>query len=207
MSTERQVRTRMPGLTRRALNLIATAAACWVVGGVLAAAATGSARAVRQCASAQLRLGFYAAGGTYEGLLDVEYGFQNVGAAKCSLRGFPRIVLMTKHGHAIQSETVTPDASLGPVVRKAIRPGRWAYFTVEVAFCYSHVFAFYGLRAFPPGNARGFQSRFSANNKIVSSIVGYGSGYRSGYLSSVCDGGVQVTPMGVVYGPPFYPGS
>jgi hypothetical protein len=126
--------------------------------GLLAASSPVATASVRNCSAAQLRLKFVDAQGA-TGRNYIDYAFEDVGVAKCSLRGYPSAVLLNKHGHMLP----TPHAMVGQWPLSMVRTvvlgsGQPAFFTftwVAAAFCPS-TFTFYGLRVTPPPDATAF---------------------------------------------------
>lgn len=121
---------------------------------------TGSNSAVPRCSTAQLRLKFVdmqaAAGRQY-----IDYAFKNAGARKCSLRGYPTVVLLDKQGHVIHfAHAKVGHFPASPIRTVVIGSGKRAFFSfvrADGAFCPGSAFTFYGLRVSPPNNAIGFR--------------------------------------------------
>lgn len=91
----------------------------------------------------------------------VDYAFENVSKTACRLRGYPRIVLLNKSGHAIHHSwaKVTHDP-VSPIRTVVIKPGKRGYFTftwVTGTACPGHFFTFYALRAYPPHDFKNFE--------------------------------------------------
>jgi hypothetical protein len=115
---------------------------------------------VPHCSTSQLRLRFVdtqaALGHRY-----IDYAFENAGARKCSLAGYPTVVLLDKLGHVIRSaHAKVGHFSVSPIRTVVIGSGKRAFFSVrwgDGAFCPGSAFTFYGLRVSPPNNAIGFR--------------------------------------------------
>jgi hypothetical protein len=92
----------------------------------------------------------------------IDYAFKNGGARKCSLRGYPTVVLLDKQGHVIHSAQAKVDHfPVSPIRTVVIGSGKRAFFTFvwgDGAFCPGRAFTFYGLRVSPPNDAIGFRS-------------------------------------------------
>jgi hypothetical protein len=135
------------------------AAAVVAATGALAAPALGATTAAPQCSTVQLRLKFVdmqaATGRRY-----IDYAFDNAGKVKCSLRGYPAGMLLTRSGQAIHPGPATvapwPLSQLRTVL---IGPGQSAFFTftwVAGELCPGHAFTFSELQVAPPHDATGF---------------------------------------------------
>jgi hypothetical protein len=150
----------MRGASRSRVLPAATIAVFVLAAWFLAGPAAGSSSAVPQCSTAQLRLKFVdtqaATGHRY-----IDYAFKNAGARKCSLRGYPTVVLLDKQGHVIHSaHAKVGHVSLSPIRTVVIGSGKRAFFSFtwgDGAFCPGSAFTFYGLRVSPPNNAIGFR--------------------------------------------------
>lgn len=139
--------------------------------GWLAASALAARTTVSNCSTAQLRLTFVdmqaAAGHRY-----IDYAFSNVGAATCSLRGYPTAWVLNKHRQTLAS----PQAKVGQWPLSMVRTvvlgtGQRAFFTftwVAGSLC-PHAFTFYGLRVTPPPDAAGFQRQLGNRSACASS--------------------------------------
>ena len=143
----------------RKLAPIVIGAAMVLAVGALALPALGAARTASSCSTARLSLQFLgqqaATGHRFN-----QYAFKNVGNATCSLRGYPRAVLLDKHGNVLRSARATVARwSIVKVRTVVVGPGKRGFFTFAWAagpFCPGHAFTFYKLRVTPPGNATGF---------------------------------------------------
>lgn len=147
----------------RSTKLLLMCGALVVAPGVLAAPAFGSGSPVPHCPTSHLRLKFVQLQGA-TGHRYIDYAFKNVGAMQCSLRGYPRVVLVNRHGRAIRAQRAKVGRwPLSPARTVVIDPGKRAFFTVmwvDGGFCPGNTFAFYGLRVFPPRNLAGFRRHF-----------------------------------------------
>jgi hypothetical protein len=106
---------------------------------------------------------------------DVDYAFKNVGAGNCSLRGYPRALLLRKSGRRLRGSRarVTHDP-ISPVRTVVIKPGKRAFFTftwVDGGFCPGNDFTFYAVRVFPPHDLRGFVRHFGKTPACGSSAM------------------------------------
>lgn len=149
----------MRSIPRTRFLLLSAAMAAVAAAGARAAPALGANSAVPQCRTAQLRLKFVdMQAGTSHRYID--YALENVGATRCSLRGYPGAALVDNHGHPIRSANAKVSRwALTPTRTLVINPKRRLFFTftwVVSAPCVGHSFTFYGLRVVPPQNASGF---------------------------------------------------
>ena len=150
----------MRGASRGRVLPAATIAVFVLAAWCLAGPAAGSSSAVPQCSTAQLRIKFVdaqaAAGRRY-----IDYAFKNAGGGKCSLRGYPTVVLLDQQGHVIRSaHAKVGHFPVSPIRTVVIGSGQRAFFTFvwgDGAFCPGRAFTFYGLRVSPPNNAIGFR--------------------------------------------------
>jgi Protein of unknown function (DUF4232) len=121
--------------------------------GLLATPSAGFGATVPHCFSSQLALKFVSFQAA-TGHRFWQLAFKNVGA-KCTLRGFPRVVLLNSAGHVIH---VTVKHEAGPVPTVTVRHGKRGHFTftyADGAFCGGHFHAS-RLRIFPPKDTGGF---------------------------------------------------
>ena len=157
--------------TNRIGKLVLVATVSALASGLLAASALGATTSVRNCSTAQLRLKLVDLQGA-SGRDYIDYAFTNVGATKCSLRGYPAAVLLNKHGQTVTS----PLAAVGQWPLSMVRTvelgtGQPAFFTftwLAGVFC-PCAFTFYGLRVTPPPDATGFQRQFGSASACASS--------------------------------------
>jgi hypothetical protein len=116
--------------------------------------AAGLGAGVPHCSSAQLSLRFLSFQGA-TGHRFWDFAFQNAGA-KCTLRGFPEVMLLDHHGGVL---TVTFHHQPGfPAKTVTIAHGKRGFFTVtylDGGFCSRHYLA-YRMKLFPPGGSGGF---------------------------------------------------
>ena len=150
----------MRAASRSRVLLAATIAALVLAAWFLPRPAAGSSSAVPRCLTAQLRLKFVdmqaATGHRF-----IDYAFKNVGARKCSLRGYPTVVLLDKRGHVIHSaHAKVAHFPISPIRTVVIGSRKSAFFSftwADGAFCPGRAFTFYDLRVSPPNNAVGFR--------------------------------------------------
>lgn len=144
----------------------------------LAAALTArAATAVSACAPSQFKLKYVDNQGA-TGHRYYDFAFVNTGA-KCNVKGYPRVVLLGKHGHPLNAHVTHLSGSTAKVV--AVAHGKRAFFTLQWAdggFCPPPHVAAYKLRLFAPGASSG-------------TVYGLGG------LTSMCKGSVYVWPLRV----------
>ena len=146
--------------SRSRVLLAATIAAFGLAAWLLVGSAAGSSSVVPHCSTAQLRLRFVdtqaAAGRQY-----IDYAFENAGAGKCSLAGYPTLVLLNKRGRVIRSAIARvghfPVSPIRPVVIGSAKRAFFTFMWADGAFCPANAFMFYGLRVLAPNDAIGFR--------------------------------------------------
>jgi hypothetical protein len=148
-----------PGMCRRDLapvsypNLDHRGSYTYVLAGNPSHTAVGFGAPPPHCSSSPLGLTFVSFQGA-TGHRFWQLAFKNAGS-KCTLRGFPRVVLLNSVGHVIN---VTVKHETGPVPTVVVPHGKRAHFTftyLDGAFC-SQNFHASRLRIFPPKDTGGF---------------------------------------------------
>lgn len=110
----------------------------------------GAATAIPRCRAAQLRLHFvFLDAATGHRFWD--FAYRNTGPT-CTVRGYPRIVLLDRHGHRIAARIrhVPND----PPATLTLAHGKRALFTfldLDGGFCPGHAFTAYRFKLAPPG--------------------------------------------------------
>ena len=154
-----------------------------LVGGLVLAAIAALAVALNAraattlpaCAPGKLKLRYIdnqgAAGRRY-----YDFAFVN-GGAKCTVKGYPRVVLLGKHGHALSAHVAHLPMSHATTV--TVAHGKRAFFTVQWAdggFC-------------PPPHVGAYKLRLFATGASSGTV------YNLGGLTSMCKGSAYVWPL------------
>lgn len=162
----------------RAVVQAIAVALCLSVAGALAIPAVGATPAPPRCLTSQLRLTFVDAqaglGHRYE-----DYALKSVAPTPCRLFGYPGVILLDAHGHALTSSHATVTRwTVSPRRTVVLTPGQRAFFTftwVAGAFCPGHAFRFNQLRVYPPGATTALQHSVGStsacdNTAMVSAV-------------------------------------
>ncbi len=108
----------------------------------------------RPCAVSHLRLSLVQgriAASHWSGVL----ALKNIAAARCTLRGYPSVRLLTRRGQALGARIA--HARGRSIQTVTLRPGQRAFFTFTYALagaCLSRSFTAYGVAVTPPGDTR-----------------------------------------------------
>ena len=159
----------------RRFSLLALVGALALAAVLAATLSARAATAVPRCAPGQLHLRYVDNQGA-TGHRYFDFAFLN-GAAKCTVKGYARVVLLGKHGHPLSAHVVHLPMSHAATITLA--HGKRAFFTVQWAdggFCPPPHVAAYKLRLFAPG----------ASSGTVHSLGG---------LTSMCKGSAYVWPL------------
>jgi Protein of unknown function (DUF4232) len=145
--------------------------------GLVAPSAGAGASTPSRCKTSQLALKLVSFQGA-TGHRFWQLAFVNNGP-RCSIKGFPRVVLLDNNGHEIAA-TIKHES--GPVPTVVIASGKRGHFTFSYAaagFC-SHHFLASRLRIFPPKASRGLLfNPIPANHGRI----------------GICTGSEQVSPV------------
>jgi len=93
----------------------------------------------------------------------IDYAFENVGASTCSLRGYPKFVLLSSNNRALtESGTKVRHDSVSPVRTVVVKPGKRTFFTLSWAgssSCSGNTFTFPAFEVYAPKDRIGFERK------------------------------------------------